>query len=64
MKFPWKLIDRSVDFALLTSGHLDHQLNVLVIKNTDQVAFWVTVVEDNVFRLEYVPEKEEQAVAL
>lgn len=64
MKFPWKLIDRSVDLALLTSGLLDHQLNVLVVKNTDQVAFWVTVVEGNVFHLEYVSGKGEQVVAL
>lgn len=60
MEFPWKLIDRSVDSVPLTSGLLDHQLDVLIIENTDQVAILVPVVQGNVFHLEDIPEKEEK----
>ncbi len=55
MQFPRKLIDRSLDFALLTSALLDHQLDVLVVEDTDEVALGITVVEGNVVLLEDVP---------
>lgn len=60
MQFPWKLIDRSVDFDQLTSGLLDHQLDVLIIENADQVTILVPVVQGNVFQLEDIPEMEEK----
>lgn len=57
MQFPWKLIDGSLDFALLTSALLDHQLDVLVVQDTDEVALGVTVVQGDVVHLEDVPEE-------
>lgn len=56
MQFPWKLIDGSLDFALLTSALLDHQLDVLVVQDTDEVALVVAVVQGDVVHLEDVPE--------
>lgn len=57
MQFPWKLIDGSLDFALLTSALLDHQLDVLVVQDTDEVALVVAVVQGDVVHLEDVPEE-------
>lgn len=57
MQFPWKLIDGSLDFALLTSALLDHQLDVLVVQDTDEVALGVAVVQGDVVHLEDVPEE-------
>lgn len=55
MQFPGKLIDRSLDFALLTSALLDHQLYVLVVQDADEVALGVAVVQGDVVQLEDVP---------
>lgn len=56
VQFPWKLIDRSLDFALLTSALLDHQLDVLVVQDTDEVALRIAVVQGDVLHLEDVSE--------
>lgn len=57
MQFPWKLIYRSLDFALLTFALLDHQLDILVVEDTDEVALWIAVVQGDVVHLEDVPEE-------
>lgn len=44
VQLPWKLIDRPVDLALLISAFLNHQLDIFVIQDTDEVALRVTVV--------------------
>lgn len=56
MQFPRKLIDRSLDFTLLTSALLDHQLDILVVEDTDEVALVVAVVHGDVVHLEDVPD--------
>lgn len=55
MQFPRKLIDGSLDFALLPSALLDHQLDVLVVEDTDEVALGVAVVHGDVVHLEDAP---------
>lgn len=56
VQLPGKLIDRSFDFALLTSALSDHQLDILVVQNTDKVTFGIAVVQGNVIRLEDTPD--------
>lgn len=58
MQFPRKLIDGPRDLALLTSALLDHELDVLVVKDADEVALRVAVVDGDVVHLEDVPETE------
>lgn len=57
MQFPWKLIYRSLEFALLTSALLDHQLDILVVEDTDEVTLGIAVVQGDVVHLEDVPEE-------
>lgn len=56
VQLPGKLIDRSFDFALLTSALSDHQLDILVVQNTDEVTFGIAVVQGNVIHLEDTPD--------
>lgn len=58
MQFPWKLIDRSLNFVLLTSALPDHQLDIFVVEDTDEVALGVAVVQGDVVHLEDVPERD------
>lgn len=63
MQFPWKLVDRSLDFALLASALLDHQLDVLVVEDTDEVALRIAVIYGDVVHLEDVPEERQEEEA-
>lgn len=60
MQFPWKLVDGSLDFALLASALLYHQLDVLVVEDTDEVALWIAVIQGDVVHLEDIPEERQQ----
>lgn len=60
MQFPWKLVDGSLDFAFLASALLYHQLDVLVVKDTDEVALWIAVIQGDVVHLEDIPEVRQQ----
>lgn len=44
VQFPWKLIDGPLDLALLASALLNHQLDVFVIEDADEVAVRVAVI--------------------
>lgn len=44
VQFPWKLIDGPPEPALLISALLDHQLDVFIIQDTDEVTLGVPVV--------------------
>lgn len=57
VQLPGKLIDRSFEFALLISALSNHQLNVFVVKNTDEITFGITVVQGNIIYLEDIPKK-------
>lgn len=59
MQFPWKLIDGPRDISLLASALLDHQLDVLVVEDADEIAFDVAVVQGDVLHLEDVPAERE-----
>lgn len=56
VEFPGKLIDGSLDLPLLTSALCDHQMDVLVIQDADEVALGVAVVQGDVVRLKNVSE--------
>lgn len=56
IQFPWKLIDRSLGIDFLNPALLDHQLDVLVVQDADEVALGVAVVHGDVVLLEDVSE--------
>lgn len=56
MQLPRKLIDRSLNFPQLTSALFDHQLDVLIVEDADEVALGVTVVQGDVVLLEDISE--------
>lgn len=60
VQLPGKLIDRSFEFALLISALSNHQLNVFIVKNTDEITFRITVVQGNIIYLEDIPKKKTQ----
>lgn len=60
MQFPWKLVDRPLDLALLTPALLDHQLDVLVVEKAYEVALGVAVVQGDVVHLEDIPDRERE----
>lgn len=60
MQFPWKLVDRPLDPALLAPALLDHQLDVLVVEKPNEVALGVAVVQGDVVHLEDIPDRERE----
>lgn len=64
MQFPWKLINRSLDFVLLTSALLDHQLDILIVQDTNKVTIRVAVVQGNIIHLENIPARDEKNTSI
>lgn len=57
VQFPWKLIDGPLDLALLISALLNHQLDVFIIQDPDEVTLRVAVVQGDVADLKDIPEE-------
>lgn len=57
VQLPGKLIDGSVNFTLVISALSNHQLNIFIVMNTDEVTVRVAVVEGNVIHLEDISKK-------